>query len=128
TINPVAVANAGVDQTVCASSPNVTLAGSVTGAASTGTWKGGRASCNHNANALNAVYTPSASEITAGTVTLTLPSADPAGPCGAVSDTMVITINPVDIANAGVDQTVCASSPNVTLAGSVTGAASTGTW
>src|SRR2546426_8069212 len=93
TINPVATANAGVDQTVCASSATVTLAGSVGGAASSGTWSGGSGTFNPNNTTLNATYTPSAAEITAGTVTLTLTSNDPAGPCGVVSDTMVITIN-----------------------------------
>jgi hypothetical protein len=41
---------------------------------------------------LDATYTPSASE-TNGTVTLTLTTDDPTGPCEAVSDSMVITIN-----------------------------------
>src|SRR5437016_14476928 len=60
-------------------------------------------------------------ESTGGSVALTLTSNDPAGPCPAVSDTIVVTINPVAVANAGPDQTVCASSPVVTLAGSVSG-------
>src|SRR3989442_7826499 len=111
-----------------ASSPNVTLAGVIGGAASSGSWSGGTGGFNPNAATLNAVYTPSAAEITAGTVTLTLTSNDPVGPCPAVSDQMAITINPVATANAGVDQTVCASSPNVTLAGVIGGAASSGTW
>jgi hypothetical protein len=128
TINSGATANAGADQTVCASSPAVTLAGSVGGGASSGTWSGGTGTFNPNATTLNAVYTPSAAEITAGTVTLTLTTNDPEGPCTAGSDTMTITINPVATANAGADQTVCASSPNVTLAGSVGGSASSGTW
>jgi hypothetical protein len=128
TINPAVITNAGADQTVCGSNPNVTLAGSVTGGASTGTWSGGGGTFAPNNTTLNAVYTPSAAEITAGTVTLTLTSADPAGPCPATSDAMVITINQTVITNAGADQTVCGSSSNVTLAGSVTGGATTGTW
>src|SRR5438034_2297574 len=99
TINPVATANAGADQTVCASSATVTLAGSVGGAASSGSWSGGSGTFSPNNTTLNATYGPSAAEITAGTVTLTLTSNDPPGPCGAVSDTMVITINAVATAD-----------------------------
>ncbi|HNG92178.1 MAG TPA: hypothetical protein PLB32_05225, partial [Acidobacteriota bacterium] len=127
TINPAATANAGPDQTICAGS-NVTLAGSVGGSASSGTWSGGAGTFNPNTTTLTAVYTPSAGEVTAGTVTLTLTTNDPTGPCGAASDTMTITINPGATASAGADQTVCASSPAVTLAGSIGGSASNGTW
>jgi len=126
TINPVATADAGTDYTICAGS-TVTLAGSIGGSASSGTWSGGTGTFSPNANALNATYTPSAGEVTAGTVTLTLTTNDPAGPCGAVSDQMVITINPVATANANVDQTICAGS-TVTLAGSIGGGASGATW
>ena len=128
TVNANPVVNAGADQTVCASNPNVTLNGSITGSITTGTWTTAGTGTFNNANALNAVYTPSAAEISAGTVTLTLTSGDPPGPCNPVSDQMIITINPAATANANVDQTVCASSPNVTLAGSVGGSATTGTW
>src|SRR5207244_5943712 len=63
-----------------------------------------------------------------GTETLTRARNDAAGTCGAVTDTMVITINAPATANAGLDQTACASSPTVTLAGTVGGAASSGSW
>jgi hypothetical protein len=61
-------------------------------------------------------------------VTLTLTTDDPAGPCGAVHDSMVITINPAARVNAGPAQTVCASSPVTVLAGSIGGAATSATW
>jgi hypothetical protein len=128
TINPIATANAGSDVVRCANNASVVLAGSVGGGASSGTWSGGTGTFNPNATTLNATYTPSAAEITAGTVTLTLTTNDPAGPCGVATDQMTITINPVATANAGADRTVCATSPTVTLAGSVGGGASTGTW
>src|SRR5207244_2487843 len=101
TINPAATANAGPDQTVCASSPTVTLAGSVGGGASSGTWSGGAGTFNPNNTTLNAQYTPSAAEITAGTVPLTLTTSDPPGPCGAASDQMVRTVNAGAVAKAG---------------------------
>src|SRR6185503_5059640 len=84
--NPAATANAGADQVVCASSPQVQLAGSVGGGAANGTWSGGAGTFNPGPSALNAIYTPSASEIAAGSVTLTLTSNDPSGPCGAAGD------------------------------------------
>jgi hypothetical protein len=59
--------------------------GSVGGGATTGTWTTAGTGTFNNANALNAVYTPSATDITAGTVTLTLTTNDPAGPCNAVT-------------------------------------------
>jgi len=94
TVSSEAVAAAGPDQTVCASSPAVTLAGSFSGSATSASWSGGAGSFNPNANTLNAVYTPSAGEISAGSVTLTLTTNDPNGSCGADTDTMTITINP----------------------------------
>jgi hypothetical protein len=128
TINPSAVANAGLDQTVCASAPQVQLAGVLSGGATSGTWSGGSGSYNPNASALNAIYTPSAAEIAAGGVTLTLTTNDPAGPCGAGSDQMHITIQPAAVANAGANQTVCANAPQVQLAGVISGSATSGTW
>ncbi|MEI8049309.1 MAG: hypothetical protein WCI92_18150 [Bacteroidota bacterium] len=128
TINPAAIANAGIDQTICSGS-DVILAGVVSGSASSGAWSGGTGSFNPNANTLNAVYTPSVAETTAGFVTLTLTTNDPdgTGPCSAATDQITITINPTPIADAGVDQTICSGS-TVTLAGSVSGSATTGSW
>jgi len=128
TVNPPATSNAGVDQTVCASDPSVTLAGIVGGSATTGTWSGGTGTFTPNANTLNAVYTPSAEEIAAGAVELTLTTNDPAGPCPPAIDKVKIFINPVATVNAGADQTACSASPTVTLAGIVGGSATTGTW
>ena len=128
TINPAATASAGADQVVCASSPLVQLAGTVGGGASSGTWSGGAGTFTPNAGALNATYLPSAAEIAAGGVTLTLTSNDPAGPCGTFADQVRITINPAATANAGADQVVCASSPSVQLSGAIGGGATGGVW
>jgi hypothetical protein len=83
TVNPVATVNAGNDQAICSGS-TVTLGGSIGGAATSATWSGGTGTFAPNANTLNAVYTPSNAERTAGTVTLTLTTNDPAGPCNAL--------------------------------------------
>src|SRR5205814_379246 len=126
TIDPAATVNAGIDQLVCASSPQVQLAGIVGGGATGGAWSGGTGVFSPSASAPNATYTPSASEIAAGGVTLT--TSDPAGPCPALSDDVRISIDPITIVDAGPDQIVCASIPRVQLAGSVVGAVSGGAW
>ncbi|MBL0743824.1 gliding motility-associated C-terminal domain-containing protein [Chryseolinea lacunae] len=126
TLDPFATVDAGVNRTVCAGT-TVTLAGVIGGAATSATWSGGTGTFSPNATTLNAVYTPSAAEITAGTVTLTLTTNDPPGLCSFVTDAMTITITPVATVNAGPDQTICAGN-SATLAGTVGGSATGGTW
>ena len=103
TVSPRAIANAGADVAVCASDPDVTLNGSISGAALSGSWSGGTGTFNPNANTLNATYTPSAAEIAAGSVTLTLTTNDPAGSCGPANDQMTITINPNPVVDISLD-------------------------
>jgi len=121
-VNPAATADAGGAQIICAGN-TVTLAGTIGGAATTGTWSGGSGSFNPNANDLGAIYTPSLPEATAGSVTLTLTTDDPdgAGPCLAATDNVVITISSGATVDAGPVQTICAGN-SATLAGSFTGA------
>ena len=88
--------SAGGDQTVCASNPAVVLAGTVTGSYTSYQWVGGTGTFSPNRTTANATYTPSNTEITAGTVTLTFKvnnTAVPA-PCNVVTDQMKITITP----------------------------------
>lgn len=93
TVSPKANAEAGANQEVCAADPDVTLNGSISGSALSASWSGGTGTFSPNANTLDAVYTPSAAEIAAGSVTLTLTTNDPPGSCNAATDTMTITIN-----------------------------------
>src|SRR5436189_1153948 len=101
TIAPAPIANANVDQTVCASSPNVTLNGSVTNATG-GTWSGGAGIFNPGVTTLAAVYTPTAGEITAGKIRRTQVTTGITEVCLVPSDEMTITITPAPIANANV--------------------------
>ena len=87
-INPVIFISAGPNQDVPVGTP-VTLAGSISGAVSTGTWSGGTGSFS-NPNALNAIYTPGPGETSA---TLTLTSANPPAPCTPLSRTVTITFS-----------------------------------
>jgi len=127
TVTTPPTANAGADAAICATS-TVTLNGSIGGSATSAVWSGGTCSFSPNNTSLNAVYTPSAAEITAGTVTLTLTTNDPdgAGGCTTAQDDVVITINaePSD-ANAGPDQSnvLCSA----TLDGNIP-AVGTGLW
>jgi gliding motility-associated-like protein len=125
TITPSPTANAGVDQTKCGNNAATTLAGSVT-VATGGIWSGGAGSFSPNTSALNAVYTPTAGEISSGSVTLTLTTSGN-GTCNPVTDQMTIFFSAPPTANAGVDQTKCANNAATTLAGSVT-VATGGQW
>lgn len=124
-VDPVAVANAGPDKTICGG--NTTLLGTIAGSATSGTWSGGSGTFNPNNTTLNCIYTPSVAEIDSGSVTLTLTTNDPVGPCSSASDQMVIMVSPQDIVSAGPDQTICISS-SVTLQGFVGGSADSATW
>lgn len=91
-------ANAGPDQLVCSQSP-VQLAGVIT-AATGGIWSGGGGTFSPSNTALNAVYTPTAAEIAAGSVRLTLTSTGN-GSCTAVKDDVLITFYPIDVELTG---------------------------
>ena len=94
TVNTPATASAGGNQTICAGSSTVGLGGLIGGGATGGTWSSfGIGTFAPNATALNATYNPSAADITAGTVTLTLSSTGQLAPCGAATAQVVVTIN-----------------------------------
>ncbi len=118
-VNAVATANANIDQTICAGG-TITLAGTVGGSATSGTWSTASGTFSNPAS-LTSTYTPT---ITTGTITLTLNSNDPTGPCPAATDQMIVTVTPGPVVNAGADQTLC-SGPTITL--TATGA-TTYTW
>jgi PKD repeat protein len=126
TVNPIAIVNAGVNDTVCQGT-SVTLNGLVSGGATGGTWQstptGG--SFLPNANTLNASYIPSLG--TTGNVVLTLTATGTTSPCPSVSDDKIIVFNPKPTVSAGNDTTICAGS-NVNLHGTIGGAATNATW
>lgn len=114
-----AVTNAAADQTICSGS-NVSLSGTIGGAATTASWTSSGTGIFNNSSLLNATYTPSPLDIISGSVVLTLTTNDPIGPCGAVSDQMTVTINTATL-NAGVDQNVVADAGFATLSASYSG-------
>lgn len=77
-----------------------------------------------NPSILNPSYTPSAAEVAAGTpITLTITAAALA-PCATpVTDFIILNLDPKQVVNAGIDQTICEGS-SVTLSGAATHASS----
>jgi hypothetical protein len=124
TITPSPTISAGANRSICANNPTLTLAGTET-VATGGTWTGGTGLFS-NPNSLTSTYTASAAEIAATTVTLTLVSTGN-GTCNAVQSQMVITVTPAPTVDAGSDQTICSTSPNAALNGTVT-VATGGSW
>src|SRR5690606_14857822 len=126
TINAVATVDAGPAIVVC-EGETATMAATFGGVATGITWStSGDGSFNTLTNP-NAIYTPGPNDIAAGTVTLTVTTDDPAGPCPAVTDDIILTINPLATADAGSPQTICSTS-TVTLAGSIFWGATSATW
>lgn len=126
TINSLPLVNAGNDQTIC-SGNSVTLSGNIAGSATSATWMGGSGAFNPTNTALNSLYSPSNTEINTGVITLTLTTNDPAGPCTATSDALVIYINRSPVVTLGADQTICVGS-SINLTGSLSGSATGGIW
>ena len=110
-------ANAGADATICQGSIH-TLAGTATNQG-TVTWSTSGNGTFSSASSLTPVYTPGNTDITAGTVTLTL-TASAVSPCTAsVSDTKTLIIQKNPTANAGSDATICQGGTH-TLTGTAT--------
>jgi len=93
TLKPVPTADAGADQTICASA-KATMAGVVGGGATAGIWTTTGDGLFDVATSMTAVYTPGATDISNGTVTLTLTTTD-AAPCANTYNDMVLTISPL---------------------------------
>ena len=104
--------NAGGPQTICASNPIAPLAGTITGTATSFSWVGGTGTFSAGRNSLTTNYTPSAAEIAAGSVTLTLQAntALPT-PCNIIASNIVITITPIDIVTSPPATTICTAQP-----------------
>lgn len=100
-----ATAAAGPDDETCEDTP-YTLMGAATNQQSVQWTTSGDGSFD-NAALLNATYTPGSSDITAGSVILTL-TAFAVSPCGEHGvDDMVLSVQALPTADAGVDTTTC---------------------
>jgi len=126
TINPPATMNANVDDTICSGNTYI-MEGIMGGVATSMLWTTSGTGTFTNATSVNAVYTPSAADIAAGSVVLTATTNDPVGPCGVATDAMTLFIQPTATSNAGANATICATS-NYTLSGVIGGGGISGTW
>lgn len=121
------VVSAGTDLSACENNPISALSGLVTGPTSTGIWTGGAGTFNPNNTSLNSLYTPSAAEIAAGSVSLTLTSTSN-GNCNSTVDNIVINFSNAPIVNAGLNLTACKNNASAILSGLVSGPTTTGIW
>ncbi len=123
TVNAPASAGTGGNQTICAGNSTLGLGGSVGGGATGGAWSSsGTGSFAPSATTLNAAYAPSAADITAGGVILTLSSTGQLSPCGPATAQVVITINPNPPVPTTTGTVIC-SAGVATLSASGTGGA-----
>ena len=127
-INRAAIVDAGNNRVICEGSV-VNLNGIIGGSATSATWSTAGDGAFSFTGDLNATYTPGPTDISAGSVYLRLTSNDPdnGGPCDVVQDSLLLTINPKPIVNAGSDGVICSGSP-INLLGSVGGSSSSATW
>ncbi len=110
TVNPKAIVNAGSDISACGNIGSVQLSGGYSGSATSAIWSGGSGGFSPNNSALNAIYTPTPAEVTAGSVNLYLTAT--AGfltPCQASQDTVTISLFPAPTVSAGADKEKCGS-------------------
>ena len=119
--------NAGLDLSACKNNIATVLSGTVGGPTTTGLWSGGSGTYNPNTSVLNATYTPSASEISAGFVNLYLTSTNN-GNCNQVKDTVKITLTNAPLVSAGASIFTCANNINTAINGMVSGPTTTGIW
>lgn len=106
TITPAPFVNAGPDQLVCEDSEGIKLNGVIERAGG-GVWiSSGSGAFSPNAQALDAVYYQSKSDIEAGVVTLTLVTTDN-GNCFSVRDSMLIRFDPLPKLDLGPDLFIC---------------------
>ena len=127
TFTPAPLVNAGLNLSFCKNNPASALSGTVSGGSTTGIWSGGAGTFAPNSAALNATYTPSASELTAGSVNLILTSTAN-GNCNQVSDNVLIVYTTAPSVNAGIDLSSCKNNAYSVLSGVVSGPTTTGIW
>lgn len=124
TVQPRPIANAGNDTISCTNNATINIGGTVLNA-SGGQWIGAGTFSPSNTS-LNATYTPTPGELSAGFTTLLLITTGN-GLCLADTDTVTITFTPGPTANGGADIFVCQDTAYIPLSGSVT-VATNGSW
>jgi len=112
---------AGDDDVVCIEG-SYTLSSATASNFSSLEWTGGDGNFTPSANALNPTYEPGTQDKLEGVITLCL-TAQPKDPCTlSASDCMDLTIQPLPVADAGIDQTVCDNVSFIDVSGSAVNA------
>ncbi len=118
-------ANAGNNSTTCAN-VDFELNGLVGGGPITGMWtSSGYGSFESSETNLVNRYRPNPLDVLISPIKLVLTTT---GDCPSKRDTLLLTVSPLPIVNASVDQIVCANNSNVQLRGTVQQGATTGRW
>jgi PKD repeat protein len=103
--------SAGSVASFCANQ-SYTLNGSITGVYNNTLWEGGTGTFNPGRNTLNPVYSPSAAEVNAGKVTLTLAAfTSLSAPCDSIKSTVTLSITKPDSITSAPRDSVCSGSP-----------------
>ncbi|MGE5521410.1 MAG: PKD-like domain-containing protein, partial [Candidatus Dadabacteria bacterium] len=119
------VTNAGTNQVVCGNNAQVTLNGTITGGSVTGIWSTTGTGTFSNDTTLATTYSPSAADIAAGSVKLSLTSTNN-GVCTPSVSNVTVSISSIPKANAGPDADICTGN-SVVLSGTVS-TATGGKW
>jgi len=109
TINPTATAFAGNDTTICETDIITFTTATMGGSTTDILWTTSGNGTFDDDTDINTSYTPDLSDISNGSVTLTVTTNDPdnSGPCTETSDDILITINEAPIVYAGPDTAIC---------------------
>lgn len=133
TINNKVIADAIAPSEICGNDANgIPLTSSITGALNSGSWLPSTSGTFYDVNGnITAAYPDAVRfipNINSGSVTLTLQSDDPAGPCPSDDDQVVVNISPAAGIEAGTNFTVCASDKVVVTTAQLLGSATSLTW
>ena len=121
------VANAGNDTTIC-EGDSVLISGSFSGIATSLSWTTSGDGTFLNANSSSTYYFPGSNDISNGSATLFATTDNPGGaPCFAFVDSLILSINPAAIVNAGNDTSICLGD-SIILNGTFSGSATSVTW
>ncbi len=125
---PAPVVTAGGNIVVCANTPKVPLNGTVTGGSNTGVWSSsGSGTFTPGSTSLSTFYNLSPGDQAQSSITIHLTSTNN-GLCNSDVDSLLITITPAPLVDAGIDDTICSNMGQIQLNGSVSAGASQGTW
>lgn len=118
---------AGPPQLICASQTSISLSGTVTGAAASGSWSSSGSGSFSTPQSTSSTYSVSENDILNGTVVFTLTSTNN-GPCAAAFNTTSLQITPQPSLQVSSSVTVCSTSPSAAISGTVSGGSSTASW